>query len=104
MERKLRHHIIEGLVIVALIAIFGPMLFAPSGGQNYVKPVDPPAFPDKVNYDNSLVTLEESASPLADQKEPLPIDKPDAWVVQLGSFTVKEDAERLLKQLRTYNM
>lgn len=104
MDRKLRHHIIEGLVIVALIAIFGPMLFAPAGSQNYIKPVDPPAFPDKVNYDKSMATLEEETSPLAEQKEPLPIEKPDAWVVQLGSFTVRENAERLLKQLRSYNM
>lgn len=104
IDRKLRHHIIEGLVVVALVAIFGPMLFTPLSKKNYIEPGTPPAFPDKAAYEQSLKPLTPEAPPLAKQKTPLYIAKPEAWVVQVGSFTTKMNAERLLAQLRAQKM
>lgn len=104
MERKLRHHIIEGLVLLALLVIFGPKLFTSSRAQNYIERVEPPAFPDKLNYDKSLTPVKLSTDSLTTEKKPLAIDKPSAWVIKLGSFPIKANAEALLLQLHSHNL
>jgi DedD protein len=100
IERRLKHWIIEGFVIIALLAIFGPMLFAPQGKKNYIEPTEPPAFPDKSNYDKKIEVRPAAPVTLA-TKSPGKVSKPEAWVIQLGSFSIQSNADKMLALLKS---
>ena len=103
MNKKLRHYLTEALVILAFIAIFGPMFFSRINKKNDVQPVEPPAFSYK-EKNNAWRAPHPAYRDASSQNEPISIARPQAWIVELGSFTERSKAEALVTQLNAKNI
>ena len=101
-------------VLIALGVIFIPALLDGAGDEKKYPPIPhaPPApeMPEPIALNTTPIVLKSSQS-VADSEEPVNqktepvtagVDTGDlsAWVVQLGSFTDKNNAQELIKTLR----
>lgn len=114
MEVKTKQRIVGILVLVAILAIFLPVLFHTSQPSTEArltvkipaKPAEPQiALREKVKpavtpvASAPIAIPTPTSAPVAANKK-IMVDAPEAWVVQLGSFSDKSNAERLIKKLR----
>lgn len=95
MQKKLRHQLIEILVIIALLLIFVPAFYSYHPRKTEVAFEPPPAFPS--------FTLNNKTSPPTDSNTGDALQKLQAFVIDLGQFSKPEDARRLLLELQQKN-
>lgn len=114
MEEGLKKRLIGAAVLAALAVIFVPMLFEDPPSRP--PPLPPlPSRPPVSDFASDMLREEVPAvTPLAPQTAPSVLDDPatpdvapvqprtglTAWVVQVGSFASRENADKLVAQLR----
>jgi len=123
MTQQMKQRLIGGLVLLAIVAIFLPMLFHHSQPSTSVatngKIPTPPQSPQMhlnmsmpqaaQNIGSNSGAMAVSATVSAPQMVTTPQQPPQpalgtppkAWVIQLGTFSNHANAERLIKRLRT---
>lgn len=118
MDEKLKKRLVGAAVLASLAVIFVPMLVEQRAETPAVVPPPTPAELEEPTFDSRLLR-EEVPAPLplpppvtvesgeAGDGEPPPAGpalKPrvglSVWVVQVGSFSSRDNAERLVKKLR----
>jgi DedD protein len=127
LEERLKQRLLGGAVLVALVVIFVPMLIDEPMDSKVVSdhriplkpealekpmpailppPPEPPAVADKVTEPQTAPvetkqTVPTKPAPTVDAK-PVGGDKPSptAWMIQVASLTVKENAEKLVADLK----
>ena len=131
LEERLKQRLLGGAVLVALVVIFVPMLIDEPVDSRVVSdhrippkpealekpmPVILPPPPAATGTPVEMPTPKEdapevTASPttravLAPDPDPRRIDKasPSAWVIQVASLTVKDNADKLVADLRKADM
>jgi len=109
MEVKTKQRLVGILVLIAILAIFLPVLFHTSQPSTEArltvkipaKPAEPQvALLEKAKPEVTPVARSSTAAPVSTDPKELPVDTPEAWVIQLGSFSDKSNADRLIKKLR----
>lgn len=121
MEERLKQRLLGGAVLVALVVIFVPMLIDEPVDSKVVSdhqiPPKPEAIEEKMPSilppppaetvvpaaDSSARTATSRRAPAPRaEKKPAKSDKPSpsAWMIQVASLTVKENAEKLVAELK----
>lgn len=129
LDEPLKKRLIGAAVLVSLVVIFVPMLIEDRSPDSEVglrlpelpaEPPQPPPFESKLLGDEvpapqplpplvaasepeSAIEAEESADPVAVAPSPAPVEPPinlKAWVIRVGTFRNRENAERLVVKLR----
>ena len=121
MDGRLKQRMVGAAVLIALGVIFIPVLLDESGRKQTLEPIpdipEQPVAPEPIPLPTEPIVLkgpavEEIEQPVTEfEPEPPPPPKPvpnagvdtgdlSAWVVQLGSFSEKNNAEQLTRSLQ----
>ncbi len=127
LEERLKQRLLGGAVLVALVVIFVPMLIdepvdskivsdhrippKPEAIEQPMPAILPPPLEEAGNPPTVSAPLPEEAKPVAAAPPPPPPPKPptsepddkaspSAWMIQVASLTVRENAEKLASDLK----
>ncbi|MEM7293655.1 MAG: SPOR domain-containing protein [Pseudomonadota bacterium] len=110
----MKQRMVGAAVLVALAVIFIPILFDGAGREQVSTPIPAappePTLPDPIPLQNDPIVLKDIAESITEPEDSESAAKPvaagvdtgdlSAWVVQLGSFSDRENADALVKALQ----
>lgn len=113
MDPNLKQRLVGATVLCALAVIFVPMLFDNSGGDSGTREFEIPEIsaqleqepPQPAKQPRDSAPADSTAEPNTEQSSPKTPDtekhpSPGAWIIQVGTFSKRENADQLLKRLR----
>ncbi len=104
MEQQLKQRIVGAIVLVLLAVIFLPMLFEDALQHDRIFETKAPPFP-KRDFEARLRQMQETTlaagkRAMAEVSPRPSVPIPSAWVVQVGSFSLADNAKLMAEQLR----
>lgn len=95
MQKRTKHIILSAILLIAVAIIFLPSFQKNKFGNKSQTLINPPPFPDQ---SLSMTSFQGAVSHFHEDKT-IDLKKP-IWVVHIGTFKDKNNARRLVNQLR----